>query len=81
MGPEYYDWAYRGEATYEPVENPYLFDPRSYEWSMEEGGTSPDGQVRDSGPIEERVNRISFFQIWPSNAEYMLDRWSEFTSA
>lgn len=81
MGPEYYDWAYRGERTYDAVEDPYLFDPRSYEWSMEEGEPSSDGQQRDSGPIEERIDRISFFQIWPSNADYMLDRWSEFESA
>jgi spermidine/putrescine-binding protein len=81
MGPEYYDWAYRGQRTYEPVENPYLFDPAEYDWSMEEGEPSPEGQKRDSGPIEERIDRSSFFQIWPSNAEYMLDRWKEFTSA
>lgn len=81
MGPEYYDWAYRGERTYQPVDDPNLFDPRAYDWSMEEGDPSPDGQQRDSGPIEERIDRISFFQIWPSNAEYMLDRWKEFTSA
>ena len=81
MGPEYYDWAYRGERTYDAVEDSYLFDPASYEWSMEEGEPSSDGQKRDSGPIEDRIDRISFFQIWPSNADYMLDRWSEFTSA
>lgn len=81
MGPEYYDWAYRGKRTYEPVENPYLFDPRSYDWSMEEGKPNPDGQKRDSGPIDERIDRSTFFQIWPSNAGYMLERWKEFTSA
>ncbi len=81
MGPEYYDWAYRGERTYEPVEDPYLFDPQSYEWSMEEGEPSSDGQQRDSGPIEERIDRIGFFQIWPSNADYMTQRWRDFTSA
>jgi putative spermidine/putrescine transport system substrate-binding protein len=81
MGPEYYDWAYRGSRTYEAIEDPYLFDPASYEWSMEEGDPNPDGQKRDSGPIEERIDRISFFQIWPSNADYMLDRWSEFEAA
>ena len=81
MGPEYYDWAYRGSRTYDAVEDPYLFDPASYEWAMEEGDPSSDGQQRDSGPIEDRIDRISFFQIWPSNADYMLDRWSEFKSA
>lgn len=81
MGPEYYDWAYRGKRTYEPIEDPYLFDPASYEWSMEEGEPSSEGQKRDSGPIEERIDRTSFFQIWPSNADYMLDRWSEFEGA
>ncbi len=81
MGPEYYDWAFEGEATYEAVDDPYLFDPREYEWSDEEGEPHEDGQVRDSGPIEERFDRTSFFQIWPSEADYMLDRWDEFTAA
>ncbi|QLC35374.1 twin-arginine translocation signal domain-containing protein (plasmid) [Halarchaeum sp. CBA1220] len=81
MGPEYYDWAYEGAATYDSVENPALFDPQSYEWSMEEGEPADDGCVRDSGPIEERINRIGFFQIWPDNATHMLERWQEFKSA
>ncbi|WP_227380318.1 twin-arginine translocation signal domain-containing protein [Haladaptatus halobius] len=81
MGPEYYDWAYRGERTYEPVEDPNLFDPQSYNWSMQEGNPSQNGQQRDSGPIEERINRIGFFQIWPSNADYMIQRWRDFESA
>ncbi|WP_433627601.1 extracellular solute-binding protein [Halomicrococcus sp. NG-SE-24] len=81
MGPEYYDWAYRGERTYQPVENPNLFDPQSYDWSMEEGEPDQNGQQRDSGPIEERIDRIGFFQIWPSNADYMIERWRDFTSA
>ncbi|MFC6734175.1 MULTISPECIES: substrate-binding domain-containing protein [unclassified Haladaptatus] len=81
MGPEYYDWAYEGKATYQSVDEPGLFDPQQYEWSMEEGSPASDGQVRNSGPVEERIDRIGFFQIWPSNADYMLERWKEFTSA
>lgn len=86
MGPEYYDWSYEGTATYTPIsetqfESAALFDPLAYDWSMEEGSPSSDGSVRDSGPIEERIDRIGFFQIWPDNAEHMLDRWQEFTSA
>lgn len=81
MGPEYYDWAYKGQRTYEPVEDPYLFDPQAYDWSMSEGKPSPKGRKRDCGPIEERINRTSFFQIWPSNAEYMLERWRDFKAA
>ncbi|MFC6722945.1 extracellular solute-binding protein [Halobium palmae] len=81
MGPEYYDWAYEGKKTYESVENPALFDPQSYDWSSEEGTPASDGQKRDCGSIQERIDRIGFFQIWPDNADYMLDRWQEFQSA
>lgn len=81
MGPEYYDWAYEGTATYEPVEQPHLLDPLEYDWSMEEGEPHENGQVRDSGPIEERIDRVSFMQAWPDENEYMLDRWSEFEAA
>ena len=81
MGPEYYDWAYEGTATYEPVDQPYLFDPLEYDWSDEEGEEHEDGQVRDSGAIDERIDRISFMQAWPDENEYMLERWSEFESA
>ncbi len=81
MGPEYYDWAYEGEATYEPVDEPALFDPQEYDWSDEEGDPDEDGSVRDSGPIEERIDRIGFFQIWPDNAEHMTDRWRDFLAA
>ncbi|MBP2252447.1 spermidine/putrescine-binding protein [Halarchaeum solikamskense] len=81
MGPEYYDWAYNGTGTYQSVENDALFDPQSYEWSMEEGEPADDGCVRDSGPISERIDRIGFFQIWPDNSSHMLERWREFTSA
>ncbi|ELY65516.1 extracellular solute-binding protein [Natrinema versiforme] len=81
MGPEYYDWAYEGESTYEPVDEPALFDPAEYDWSMEEGEPDSNGGTRDSGPIEERINRIGFFQIWPSEADYMTQRWEEFLSA
>ncbi|MFP8953193.1 twin-arginine translocation signal domain-containing protein [Natrialbaceae archaeon A-arb3/5] len=81
MGPEYYDWAYRGEATYDEVDEPALFDPQEYDWSDEEGEPHSDGSVRDSGPIEERFDRVGFFQIWPDEADYMQDRWSEFLAA
>jgi len=81
MGPEYYDWAYEGEATYESVDEPALFDPLEYDWADEEGEPSSDGGTRDSGPVEERIDRIGFFQIWPDNADYMTDRWRDFTSA
>ena len=81
MGPEYYDWSYQGTGTYEAVDEPALFDPQQYEWSSEKGEPASDGATRDSGPIEERIDRIGFFQIWPDNAEYMLDRWQDFTTA
>jgi spermidine/putrescine-binding protein len=86
MGPEYYDWSYDGGATYTPLsetqfQDEALFDPLKYEWSMEEGSSSSDGVTRDSGPIEERIDRIGFFQIWPDNSEHMLDRWQDFTTA
>jgi len=81
MGPEYYDWAYEGKATYDPVDEPALFIPEEYDWSMEEGSPSNDGQVRDQGPISERIDRTGIFQIWPDNSEYLLDRWQEFEQA
>ena len=81
MGPEYYDWAYRGEGTYEPVDEPALFDPIEYDWADEEGDPDPDGSVRDSGPIEERFDRTGFFQIFPDESEYMNSRWRDFLSA
>jgi spermidine/putrescine-binding protein len=81
MGPEYYDWAYQGESTYNAVDEPALFDPQEYDWSDEEGDPSADGGSRDSGPIEERFDRIGFFQIWPDEADYMQDRWGDFLSA
>lgn len=81
MGPEYYDWAYQGEATYEPVDNPGLFLPEEYDWSMEEGSPHNDGQVRDQGSIADRIERTGMFQIWPDNADYLLDRWEEFEQA
>jgi hypothetical protein len=81
MGPEYYDWAYEGGATYDAVDEPALFDPLSYEWADSEGEPADDGAVRDSGPIEERIDRIGFFQIWPDNASYMTEQWRDFTSA
>ncbi len=81
MGPEYYEWAYNGGTTYNAIDEPALFDPLEYDWADEEGEPSDDGGTRDSGPIEERIDRIGFFQIWPDNASYMTDRWRDFTSA
>ncbi|WP_276273982.1 substrate-binding domain-containing protein [Haloarcula litorea] len=81
MGPEYYDWAYRGERTYESVEQPALFDPMEYDWSMEESDPSPDGQKRDGPDIETRIDSIGFIQKYPDNAEYMNERWADFESA
>lgn len=81
MGPEYYDWAYEGEATYQAVEEPALFDPLEYDWAEEEADPDPEGATRDSGPIEERIDRVGFFQIWPDSADYMTERWRDFTSA
>lgn len=81
MGAEYYDWAYRGESTYDAVDEPALFDPQEYDWSNEEGDPSSDGSSRDSGPIEERFDNIGFFQIWPDEADYMQDRWGDFLAA
>jgi spermidine/putrescine-binding protein len=81
MGPEYYDWAYEGQATYDPVDEPALFVPEDYEWSMEEGSPHNDGQVRDQGSISERIERTGIFQIWPDNADYLLERWEEFEQA
>lgn len=81
MGPEYYDWSYEGAATYESVDAPALFDPQSYEWSDEEGSPASDGGTRDSGPIEDRIDKLGFFQIWPDEADYMTNRWRDFSSA
>jgi len=81
MGPEYYDWAYEGKKTYNAVDKPHLFDPKEYEWANEEGSPSADGQKRDQGSIEERIDRTALFQIWPDNADYLLDQWKNFRSA
>ena len=81
MGPEFYDWAYMGEATYEPVENPDLFDPGAYDWSMEEGSPNSDGQVRDGGHIEDRFERTTSMWIFPDNGPYLQEAWSRFRNA
>jgi len=81
MGPEYYDWAHEGKATYQSIDKPFLFDPTKYDWSMEEGTPSPDGKKRDTGGIDEKVSRIRMVQIWPKTGGYMLQRWKEFTGA
>jgi hypothetical protein len=48
---------------------------------MEEGSPHNDGQVRDQGSISERIERTGIFQIWPDNADYLLERWEEFEQA
>lgn len=81
MGPEYYDWAYEGKATYDAVDEPALFDPQQYDWSDEEGTPNQNGSIRDSGTIEERFDNSGFFMIWPDNADHMLERWRDFQAA
>jgi spermidine/putrescine-binding protein len=81
MGAEFYDWAYMGENTYQAVDEPFLFNPQDYDWSFEEGSPDSDGKPRDEGSIEERNNRVGFFQYWPDNGDYVLERWKDFTSA
>lgn len=81
MGPEMYDWAYMGKATYEPVENPALFDPAAYEWSNEEGSPNSEGQVRDGGHIQDRFDRTTSMWIFPDNGSYMFQEWNRFRNA
>jgi hypothetical protein len=79
MGPEFYDWAYEGERTYEAVDEPFLFQPSEYDWSMEEGDPSSDGQQRDGGSVETRTDRVGTWYTWPDEGDYLSDRWTEFT--
>ena len=81
MGPEFYDWAFRGKKTYKTIEEPFLFDPAEYEWSMEEGSPASDGKPRDEGSISLRNDRIGYFQLYPENGDYLLEQWKQFTSA
>lgn len=81
MGAEYYDWAYEGKKTYQEIDKPNLFSPADYDWSWEEQSPPENGMERDCGTVDERIDRIGFFQIWPDNASYMQDRWKDFRSA
>ena len=81
MGPEFYDWAYEGKATYESVDNPDLFDPGAYEWSDEEGSPNSEGQVRDGGPIQDRLDRTTSMWIFPDNGSYLTQEWQRFRNA
>ena len=81
MGAEYYDWAHKGTPTYEPIDNPALFVPEEYDWSFEEGEPDSEGQKRDGGALDKRVDKISVFQIFPPNGSYLLEKWNDFTSA
>lgn len=81
MGPEFYDWAFDGKATYEAVEDPYLFQPSEYEWSMEEGEPSSDGKVYERGSMEDRISRIGFSQVFPDNGVYLQEEWQAFNNA
>jgi len=81
MGPEYYGWAYEGKRTYQPVQEPHLFVPEKYPWSMEEGTPSPEGHRREGGSIEERIKHIGSIEIWPTENQYYLEKWEEFRNA
>jgi spermidine/putrescine-binding protein len=81
MGAEFYDWAYRGKATYEAIDDPFLFNPQDYDWSFEEGSPSDSGKPRDESDIETRNNRVGYFQYFPDEGDYILKRWQDFTSA
>lgn len=81
MGPEFYDWAYMGKATYQAVDNPSMFQPSKYDWSMSEGSPSSNGQKRDEGSSESRVNRVGTWYTWPDQGDHLSKRWAEFTSA
>ena len=80
MGPEFYDWAYRGEATYDPVDEPALFVPGEYDWSSEEGETSDDGQQRDVGDIESVTDSVGTWYTFPDAGDHLNERWTEFVA-
>lgn len=79
MGPEFYDWAYKGKRTYDDVDEPALFQPSEYDWSSEEGDPSSDGQKRDGGDAETRANRVGTWYTWPDEGDHLASRWAEFT--
>jgi len=79
MGPEFYDWAYEGKRTYDAVDEPALFQPSKYEWSMEEGSTSADGQKRDGGSIQTRTDNVGTWYTWPDSGDHLSQRWTDFT--
>lgn len=81
MGPEYYDWSYQGVGTYEPIDQPTLFVPSEYDWSMEEGSPSSDGKIRDGGSLSERLDRTTTMWIFPENGPYLQEEWKRFRSA
>lgn len=81
MGPEFYDWAYEGKKTYDAVDEPTLFQPSKYDWSMEEKSPSKDGQKRDGGSIETRTDNVGTWYTWPDKGDHLSKRWTEFTSA
>jgi|GEM_PF-1390910 len=81
MGPEFYDWAYEGKATYDAVDNPSMFQPDKYDWSMEEGEPDSNGQKRDGGSIGTRTDRVGTWYTWPDEGTHLQKRWKEFTSA
>lgn len=81
MGPEFYDWAYEGKATYQSVDNPDLFDPQAYDWSDQEGTPSSDGKPRDGGALQDRLDRTTSMWIFPDNGSYLSQQWQRFRNA
>lgn len=79
MGPEFYDWAYEGERTYDAVDEPALFQPSNYDWDDEEGSPSSDGQQRDGGSIETRTDNVGTWYTWPDEGSYLSEQWTNFT--
>jgi hypothetical protein len=80
MGPEFYDWGYEGQATYEAAEDP-LFLPDEYDWSMEEGEPHEDGAVQDRGSVEQLINTTGAEQRFPDNNDYLNQAWNEWQQA
>lgn len=80
MGPEFYDWAYRGEATYDAIDEPDLFVPLDYEWSSEEGEPSSEGQQRDVGDIDTVTDNVGTWYTFPDAGDHLNERWTEFVA-
>jgi hypothetical protein len=80
MGPEFYDWAYNGAATYDAVDEPALFQPQSYDWSTEEGESSSDGQQRDVGDIDSVTDSVGTWYTFPDAGNHLNERWTEFVA-